>query len=333
MKPAVDAFNATGDLIRLEKDLKALAEVSEALQANALKAARAELQYRQAVQGLLASAGRLNGILIPVEELGRLVGIAYFLAKRGVIAFDKFVLELKAQKIISEWADLSTEAQALVKKAFQEGIEKSRTGLLKVEDIAQHGKLLGYSDKEITDFLEMGSIAKPMKKPPKVPLSPDEIKQQMQNWLQVVKPRGYPYLFESLEQFENFKSAFKEVTKKFGVPDGNVYIQGSSLRTPAAKDVDVAIFVKDDVFAQYAQKCREGLESRVRLPEARNKLVKELDEQIKEGYISKFFFDRVDGKPFGDAAHAVLDGPFKVTTDISVMKESSYLALTPAMKL
>jgi hypothetical protein len=349
MKPAVDTFNATGDILKLEKELKTLAEVSEQLRNNTLKAARAELQYKQAVQGLLASTGRLNGILIPVEEFGRLVGIAYYLAKRGVIAFEKFVLELKAQKIISEWADLSPEAQALLKQAFEEGVKKSGTGLLKygelsqqirnvytveqVEDIAQHGKLLGYSDKEITDFLEMGSIAKPMKKPPKVPLTPDEIKSQMENWLKVVKPRGFPYLFENLEQFESFKSALKDIVKKYGVSNDKIVLQGSSLRTPAAKDVDIAIFVSDDLFAKYAQKCRDGLLSRVG-DKAKGNLLQQLDDQISDGYISKFFFDRIDPKiSFGAEVHTILEAPFKVITDISVMKESSRLALTPAMKL
>src|SRR5439155_3066491 len=234
IRPAAEAFNATGDIAKFEKELKAIAEIDEKLRANAIKAARAELQYRQAVKGLLATSGRLNSILIPAEEFGKLVGVAYHLAKRGVIAFEKFLLELKAQKLIGELTELSPEAQVLLKRAFEEGLEKSRTGLLKygelseqiknvyksaeVEDIAAHGKLLGYSDKEIGDFLEAGSIAKPAKKPPKVPLTPDQVKEQMTNWASVVKPRGYPYLFESLDRFESFKGAVKGPVKKYGLP-------------------------------------------------------------------------------------------------------------------
>src|SRR5439155_8594456 len=131
IRPAAEAFNATGDIAKFEKELKAIAEIDEKLRANAIKAARAELQYRQAVKGLLATSGRLNSILIPAEEFGKLVGVAYHLAKRGVIAFEKFLLELKAQKLIGELTELSPEAQVLLKRAFEEGLEKSRTGLLK----------------------------------------------------------------------------------------------------------------------------------------------------------------------------------------------------------
>lgn len=352
MRTAVTTFNeagAAGDLARLEKELKGLAEVSDRLRANTMKAAAAELQYRKALTSLLASSGRLNSIIVPLEELGKLVGVAYYLAKRGIIAFDKFLLELKAQKLIASIEGLSGEEMRVLKTVFEEGVEKARTGLLKyeelspnirrvftaeqVEEVAEHGKLLGYSDKEIGDFLEMGAISKPGKKPPKVPLTPDEIKAQMANYANVVKPRGYPYLFESLEKFESFKSDLKGLLKKYDVPEGEVILQGSALRTPAAKDVDVAVFLSDDVFAKYAQKCRDGLLSRVG-EKARANLLEQLDGQIAEGYISKLFFDRIDpSTTFGKEVYALLESTFGITTDISVMKSSSKLALTPAMKL
>src|SRR5262249_30316215 len=204
--------------------------------------------------------------------------------------------ELKAQKLIAEIEKLTPAELGILKKAFEEGVEKSRTGLLKygelseqirgvynahqVEEIAAHGKSLGLSEKEITDFLEMASIAKPGKKPPKIPLTSEELKQQMENWVNVIKPRGYPYLFESAESFGRFKSELKGVLKKFGVPDGDIVVQGSSLRTAKAKDVDVAIFLSDEEFAKYAQKCRDGLLSRAG-EKARDRLVADLDKQIK----------------------------------------------------
>ena len=58
MRTAVTTFNeagAAGALVRLEKDLKGLAEVSDQLRANTMKAAAAELHYRKALTGLLAS--------------------------------------------------------------------------------------------------------------------------------------------------------------------------------------------------------------------------------------------------------------------------------------
>jgi hypothetical protein len=155
----------------------------------------------------------------------------------------------------------------------------------------------------------------------------------MANWANVVKPRGYPYLFENLSRFEEFKGAVQTLVKKYGLPKGDLVLQGSSLRTPLAKDVDIALFLSDADFAKYAEQCRAGLLSRVG-EKARANLLEMLDKQIADGYISKFFFDRpFSPATFGEDAAKALDVPFKIETDISVMKSSSKLAMSPSMKL
>jgi hypothetical protein len=350
MRPAVQAFNQTHDVVELERSLKAIAEVNEALRANVLKAARAEVQYRKAVKGLLAVGG-VRGVLVGLtEEFGRLVVVAYYLAKRGVIAFERFLLELKAQRILAELESLTPEELALLKRAFAEGAAKSRTGLLEysslsaqirgvysaeeVEQVAVQGRLLGMDDRQITDFLEMGSIQKPWKA--KKALRPEEIRAQMETWTKVVKPRGYPLLFESAESFERFEGQLKELIKRYQLPDGRVVVQGSSLRTPAARDVDVAVFVSDDAFSAYAARCRQGVLARVRLPETAQKMLTELQGYVDEGFIPMFYIDRVvDPKlGFDREVAQILAEPFGIPkVDVSVMKSSSSYALYPFLDL
>jgi hypothetical protein len=352
MKTAVKTFNATGDLIQLEKELRALSAVNEQIRANVLRAAKAEAQYQKAFKGLLGATGQMNMIL-GGNEFGKLVAVAYYLGKRGVVAFEKFLLELKLKGIIADIEKLSPEDLGFLKKAFEEGLQKSETGLLKIEElsdqirgvynatqieeIAAHGKALGFTDDQIKDFLEMGSIAKPGKQPPKLPLTPDQLKEQMDNWVNVVKPRGFPFLFENAEKFETFKSQLKGLLSKYDVPSGKIYVQGSSLRTAKAKDVDVAIFVSDGDFAKYAERCREGIRTRnAAKPYLVESLLKDLEAQVKDGYISKFLMDRIAGAPkqsFEREVGSLIEGPLGIRTDISVMKSSSKLALYPALEL
>lgn len=190
------------------------------------------------------------------------------------------------------------------------------------------------NDKQISDFLEMGSISKPSRNPPKSPLSPEKLKQQMSNWANVIRPREYPYLFKNAEAFKQFKSLMRGLLGKYRVLEGKIVVQGSSLRTPNAKDVDVAVFVSDEVFAQYAQRCRDGIDTRAS-NRAKKKLLANLEREIERGYISKFNIDRLPEAPrvaFGDEVNRLIETPFGIETDVSVMKQSSYLALYPFLE-
>jgi hypothetical protein len=200
-----------------------------------------------------------------------------------------------------------------------------------VEAIAAQGRALGMTDRQITDFLEMGAIAKPAKG--KAPLTPGQLEEQMTNWITEIRPRGYPYLFESAEAFESFKSELKALLNKYGVPEGKIELQGSALRTAKAKDVDVAIFVSDDVFEKYAQRCADGIKRRAN-PDARDNLLSQLNEQTKDGYISQFYFDRVGTATFPGEARSVIGAHSSAKKiDVSVMTSSSKLALYPSMPL
>ena len=77
-----------------------------------------------------------------------------------------------------------------------------------------------------------------------------ELIAQMDNWVNIVSKRGYPYKFTDINQFNKFKSELKSGLDEIGVATSDVRIQGSSLRTPNANDLDVAVVVDNNSFTQ-----------------------------------------------------------------------------------
>jgi hypothetical protein len=110
-----------------------------------------------------------------------------------------------------------------------------------ISTIVKHGKQLGMADKMIEDMIYVGSRIK------KAITAPD-LMDQMKNWATEVKPRGFPYRFDDLPQFKQFSRELLEGVQRAGLPTGDVRMQGSSLRKPAANDVDIAVFVDEAVF-------------------------------------------------------------------------------------
>jgi len=121
---ATTAFNKNKDLLALEKSLAKLSDVDAKIQQNIMRAAKAELAFKESVEGLFKTSGTLNVMLIPgAEGLAKLTVVAYYAIKRGIISFEKFLLELKAQNIIKEIDALTPEELNMCKQAF----EKART--------------------------------------------------------------------------------------------------------------------------------------------------------------------------------------------------------------
>ncbi|ATL71808.1 hypothetical protein CRH09_15525 [Nocardia terpenica] len=107
--------------------------------------------------------------------------------------------------------------------------------------LVEQGRRLGIDDRGITDLIQVGSrIAKP--------ITADTLARHMDNWVNVVSERGYPYRFDSADHFNAFARDFHEALEKAGLGDLDPFIQGSALRKPEAKDVDFALTVDRDRF-------------------------------------------------------------------------------------
>lgn len=110
-----------------------------------------------------------------------------------------------------------------------------------LDAIVKRGKALSLPDKMIEDLIYVGSRVKKA-------IAAADLMDQMKNWETEVKPRGYPYRFDDLAQFKQFSRELLERVQRAGLPIDDVRMQGSSLRKPAANDVDVAVFVEEAVF-------------------------------------------------------------------------------------
>ncbi|GIF24502.1 hypothetical protein BJ973_007981 [Actinoplanes tereljensis] len=203
-------------------------------------------------------------------------------------------------------------------------------------DMAEHGTRLGLSPEQIDGFITAGSIEKdpnPPRRPDgKEALTPGEVKQQMDNWTNDVEPRGYPHHFESREQFLEFVGRLNGLTEAFDIPHGRMVVQGSSLRTPNAGDVDFAVIVSDEDFDAYAARCGRGIEQRAN-PRALDGLLSGLDGNVSKGFVSKYYVDRPNRTaPTFSQQIISLAHEFSVpAVDISVMKESSVMMMYPWM--
>jgi hypothetical protein len=110
--------------------------------------------------------------------------------------------------------------------------------------IVRKGKKLNLSDDIIDDMLYISCRnAKP--------ISASELILQMDNWVNVISRRGFPYRFSSIGEFNQFKQELKSSLNNIGVTTSDVRIQGSSLRTPRANDVDLAAIISESEFNNF----------------------------------------------------------------------------------
>ena len=110
-----------------------------------------------------------------------------------------------------------------------------------INNLVQEGRKLGLDDATIEDLIFIGSRrAKP--------ISSGELITQMDNYVNTVSKRGYPYKFTDLEQFNSFKADLTSGLQSIGISIDDVRIQGSSLRTPDANDVDLVTLIDDTQF-------------------------------------------------------------------------------------
>jgi hypothetical protein len=149
LRPAIQAFNQTGDLVVLEQRLARLTQVEENIRRNVLRAAEAEAQARAAWRSVFRPPAALRMVIVPgAEEFGRLVYAVYLSARRGIIGFERFVLTREAVDLVGDVARLSPENLTRLKAAYTQAITE-------MQNIARHGQSLGMTENEVHAFLRM----------------------------------------------------------------------------------------------------------------------------------------------------------------------------------
>jgi hypothetical protein len=231
---AIEAFNEAGDLIKLEKDLKAVAELTDGMRANVLKAAEAESEFRKAARSLASLGSRMysNPFFDPELWVG-LVKVVYYGMKRGLIAFDDFVKQLRVEKVLKEAALEADEVKHLT-----EAFEAAKAS---IETLTKHGKGLGLADEQIDTFVNMWAKSKDLKL--------EDVTAQMTKWVEK-RATGIPFGIPDEAGFTAFKAAAVKGLKKEGYRDGNALLQGSAvtgvkwegkIARLEPKDLDVAL--------------------------------------------------------------------------------------------
>jgi hypothetical protein len=168
----------------------------------------------------------------------------------------RFVQGAQERIIRQNVEEAATEARQEVlqgaRDAIVERVERriaARSGTFRLtytaaelDAIFRRGRELGLSDRMIEDMIYTGS--REAKR-----ISAVELMQQMENY-NAVRGRGYPYRFRDLAEFQRFSDDLIAAVRQAGLPTSDIRIQGSSLRTPRAADVDIAVFVEESLFDQ-----------------------------------------------------------------------------------
>jgi predicted nucleotidyltransferase len=70
----------------------------------------------------------------------------------------------------------------------------------------------------------------------------------MDNYVNVVLKRDYPYRFKDEASYQQFEQDVRTGVQKINLPDADIRFQGSALRNPNAKDIDIAIVVEPKTY-------------------------------------------------------------------------------------
>ena len=122
--------------------------------------------------------------------------------------------------------------------------------------VVTEGRRLGLSDAQINDLLRIAQRKDQEHPNPnggdpitvKKHITADELIQQMHNYVETVLPQGHPYRIENKEKFLEFANQMREAAHSAGLPADDIRVQGSALRNPDARDIDVAIVIDERAF-------------------------------------------------------------------------------------
>ncbi|WP_343691708.1 fibronectin type III domain-containing protein [Chitinophaga sp.] len=184
--------------------------------------------------------------LMPASKASEIVRVGVDEAPRG----SKVVLgELLGEE---ELADRIYEnIRKLLKIAGEKDMWFSKRNMWQ---LVKRGKELGLGRAEIEDII-FNACNRRM-------YSLEEVMSQLEKW-ESVKREGFPVLFSSLREFDEFGELLKGLAKEWGLPEGRIYVQGSALRMDDPGDLDVTIRVEEAEFESIRSKYRSSVKIKV----------------------------------------------------------------------
>ncbi|MBL3658568.1 fibronectin type III domain-containing protein [Fulvivirga sediminis] len=185
--------------------------------------------------------------------------------------------------------------------------------------LARKAGELGLDAKTTDDFIRIGDIKD---------FNSSELILQMDNWVSVVNKRGYPYGFNTLGDFNIFKSKVTSLLDQVGINTYDIRVQGSSLRKTTPKDIDIAIFLQQTDFNKIVENIRDNYRIINERAGKITKISKNFEKDLLKGKIASFHFDNLpDGRTFDKAKFQELGD-----VDISIIVEGEKLDLLPYLK-
>ncbi|MFI0976065.1 DUF4157 domain-containing protein [Streptomyces sp. NPDC021093] len=247
LRPAVEAFNRTGDVAAFRRQLLGNPALEESIRAAAVRAAETEAEVRAAWRGVLRST---NGVLhtdLPLlpgsAQFGKLVYAVYLsIVKKGIREFELFLRTRQAAELgldVGRFAAPETAQNlATLKNSYLRAIAD-------IDAVRAHARTLGHGEREANAFLRMWG-----ERP--APMTLEQVTLEMDAW-SAARQQGFPFGFSSAEQFAEFSEtagrALRRAMRRVD-PGAEAYLQGSALsgisyerQVPfdAASDFDVAI--------------------------------------------------------------------------------------------
>jgi hypothetical protein len=162
----------------------------------------------------------------------------------------------------------------------------------------------------------------------------EQLIDQSEFWKEV-KQRGYPNLFQSVQEYEKFSNVIKDLAKDWDLPAGSIFTQGSSLRIRAVEeigDIDIAIMVDASDFEKLVKRFRNlATDNDIIARIGNNGKIGGIDMKKGAGISGSFvgeFYPRFE-LAFGKKFQAI--GVPKI--QISIVKAGSPIDVSPYLKL
>jgi len=156
-----------------------------------------------------------------------------------------------------------------------------------------------------------------------------ELLKQMDNYINIVLQRGYPFGFRNLKEFEQFCDILKSELSSIALSTNDIRIQGSSVRSKNPNDIDIAIFLKDKDLDIFINKTRE-LRKEKSIISGNPKFLKNYERRLSLGKINSFDFPKIKNDYFD----LLKNNMFKdKKVQISVIIENSSFDVSPYLKL
>ena len=289
--------------------------------------ARLRLASREDIDGLIriisgnpTIAGRINNGVIPDDILASL-------ARNQDAA-----TMLRLRRLFGASIEDIDELVAATRRRLDARVDGKDNFELQYTDtelnnIISQGRTMGLSQDAIEDLIFTGSRNNKR-------LTSSQLIHQMDNWVNDIAPRGFPHLFNTLEEFNAFKQQITGLLENYGIRSSDIRIQGSALRTSSAGDIDIAVFLTAADFEAVTAAARRGIIDRTN-PRNVSRILDPLDRQIADGRINSYYLDRIPGNqnsfnqdlyPIGQASGQGF------SIDLSLMRSGAGFDMEPSLR-